>query len=67
MWLLIIPWTTLNPRPEPSPIGFVVKNGSNILDFISSGIPLPWSAISIKKFSGSELTFTVIRLFFGAT
>lgn len=37
---------TLRPSPVPSPVGFVVKNGSNTLLSNSGGMPGPLSRIS---------------------
>ena len=42
---LITFFTISSPIPVPSPTFFVVKKGSNILDRISLGIPVPLSVI----------------------
>src|SRR6186997_2141174 len=44
-------WLRERPRPVPSPAGFVVKNGSNILARTLSGIPLPLSRTRISTLS----------------
>ena len=36
------------PKPVPSPAGFVVKNGLNIFSFTSGGMPVPLSRIRIS-------------------
>ena len=38
---------TDNPSPVPVPTGLVVKNGSNSLSSLSSGMPVPVSSICI--------------------
>ena len=38
-----IPYTDDNPKPVPSPAGFVVKNGSNTFSRVSLSIPVPVS------------------------
>jgi len=43
----IIFFKTARPRPVPSPLFFVVKNGSNVLEISSSEIPVPVSSTSI--------------------
>ena len=45
LWDFTIPWTTLNPSPNPSPTSFVVKNGSKIRAAVSSDMPVPKSWI----------------------
>ena len=42
---IMIPFEILNPKPVPSPSGFVVKNGSKICSMKSSLIPGPLSLI----------------------
>ena len=39
----------LKPKPVPSPVGFVVKKGWNILSRMDEGIPGPLSETEIKK------------------
>src|SRR5215471_15400920 len=41
-------WHIESPRPVPSPVGLVVKNGLNIFSFTSGGIPVPLSRILIS-------------------
>jgi hypothetical protein len=48
--------TTSRPRPVPLPISLVVKNGSNICDCISSGMPGP---LSFMLFHTKCLSFCV--------
>ena len=38
-----MPYTVARPRPVPSPLGLVVKNGSNARSMTSWGIPVPVS------------------------
>ena len=40
-WSCTMPSTTERPRPVPSPVGLVLKNGSKILERTSSDIPVP--------------------------
>ena len=46
--LTIMSWLMERPRPVPSPVGLVVKNGLNIFSFTSGGIPVPLSRILIS-------------------
>src|SRR5262245_59657241 len=46
--LTIMSWLIDKPSPVPSPAGFVVKNGLNILSFTSGAIPVPLSRIVIS-------------------
>ncbi len=39
----MMPYTVARPRPVPSPLGLVVKNGSNARSMTSWGIPVPVS------------------------
>src|SRR2546430_912975 len=41
-------WLIDRPSPVPSPAGVVVKNGSNIFSFTSSGMPVPLSRMRIS-------------------
>src|SRR6516164_1256648 len=41
-------WVMERPRPVPSPAGFVVKKGLNILSLTSGGMPVPLSRIVIS-------------------
>ena len=41
-------WLIERPRPVPSPVGLVVKNGLNIFSFTSGVIPVPLSRILIS-------------------
>ena len=43
-----IRWQIASPSPVPSPTGFVVKKGLNILSRISAGIPGPVSETTIS-------------------
>jgi hypothetical protein len=36
-------WVTDRPRPRPSPVGFVEKNGSKMRGSTSAGMPGPVS------------------------
>ena len=49
--LTMMSWLSESPRPVPSPAGFVVKNGSNILSRTSRGMPLPLSRMRISTLS----------------
>src|SRR5215469_12745605 len=55
------------PRPVPSPAGFVVKNGLNILSLTSGGMPVPLSRILISTRSPRFLVEAVSRLIAIAT
>src|SRR4029453_6251147 len=46
--LTMISWLMERPSPVPSPAGFVVKNGLNILSFTSGGMPVPLSRMRIS-------------------
>src|SRR5215470_12685325 len=46
--LTMMSWLMERPSPVPSPAGFVVKNGSNILSFTSGAMPVPLSRIRIS-------------------
>jgi hypothetical protein len=46
--LTIMSWLMESPRPVPSPVGLVVKNGSNILSFTAGAMPVPLSRILIS-------------------
>src|SRR6478672_4786895 len=46
--LTIMSWLMERPRPVPSPVGLVVKNGLNIFSFTSGVIPVPLSRILIS-------------------
>src|SRR4029453_7676956 len=46
--LTTMSWLMERPRPVPSPVGLVVKNGLNIFCFTSGGIPVPLSRILIS-------------------
>src|SRR5262249_861898 len=41
-------WLIERPRPVPSPVGLVVKKGSNIFSFTSAVMPVPLSRILIS-------------------
>src|SRR5262249_20855680 len=46
--LTIMSWLIESPRPVPSPVGLVVKNGSKIFSFTSGVRPVPLSRILIS-------------------
>ena len=46
--LTMMSWLMERPRPVPSPVGLVVKNGLNIFSFTSGVIPVPLSRILIS-------------------
>src|SRR5262245_44911171 len=46
--LTMMSWLMERPRPVPSPVGLVVKNGSNIFSFTSGMMPVPLSRILIS-------------------
>src|SRR3954447_18701667 len=71
-----ISWLIESPSPVPSPGGFVVKKGSNILDLMLPGIPVPLSRMRIstlwprfrvlstrvgRKFASSPFPFAIGR------
>jgi hypothetical protein len=46
--MLLDEWLMERPRPVPSPVGLVVKNGLNIFSFTSGVMPVPLSRILIS-------------------
>src|SRR6516162_4037832 len=52
-------WVMDRPRPVPSPAGFVVKKGLNILSLTSGGMPVPLSRILISTQSPRSLVEAV--------
>jgi hypothetical protein len=46
--LTMMSWLMERPRPVPSPVGLVVKNGLKIFSFTSGAMPVPLSRIRIS-------------------
>ena len=48
-------WLIESPRPVPSPVGLVVKNGLNIFSFTSGVIPVPQRRSEVEMGLEAEL------------
>ena len=55
----MIPLQIASPSPVPSPVGFVVKNGSKIRSRFAFGMPLPVSEISTATRSSSAAAIRI--------